>query len=497
MVIDPQTPVIVGVAQATYRDGSTLDPIEMIAAVIADAGIDGTGDGRLIAKADILAVVDIASLQIPDPAALAAQKLGITPRATVRSVMGGDGPHALMADVCGAIARGEAEVGVVAGAEALATLSRAMKSGEMPQWPLQESSVKPTRTVGSDRPNTSAAEQAASLIAPIMIYPLFESALWARSGRTLEEERLYLGRLWARFAAVGQGNPYAWTQRAYSAEEIAFASPVNRLVNHPYTKLLNSNIQVDQAAAIVVCSVSVARSLGISPQRWVFPHSYASGHDHWFVSERADLHSSPALAAAGREALAGAGVGIDEIAYLDLYSCFPSAVQIAAIELGIDLETDARPPTVTGGLTFAGGPGNNYVTHSLATMVKRLREDPGSLGLVTGVGWYLTKHAVGIYSTDPPKRPFSSTSVQAEVDLLPVRLVAEGYAGKAIAESSSTLYERDGSPSLGMITALLPDGRRALGSTRDLDSLAILTSGPVAGRPVVFSGSGDISFEQG
>lgn len=353
----------------------------------------------------------------------------------------------------------------------------------------------PTRVVGTDHPNTSPAEQAVGLIAPIMIYPLFENALWARTGRTVEEERAHLGELWARFSAVAAGNPYAWARRAYSAQEIAVPSAGNRLVTHPYTKLLNSNIQTDQAAAVAICSVDAARSLGIAEDRWVFPHAAAGGHDHWFVSERADLASSPALGAAGRAAFADAGVTIDEIAHLDLYSCFPSAVQIAGTELGIDLATDTRPPTVTGGLTFAGGPGNNYVTHALAAMVQTLRDDPGSHGLVTAVGWYLTKHRVGIYSTDPPAKPVVARSIQPEVDVLPVRTVAEGYVGSAVAESASTLYERDGSPSLGMLTALLEDGRRVLASTRDRDALAILTAEPVAGRPVRFGGSGGLEFE--
>ena len=167
----------------------------------------------------------------------------------------------------------------------------------------------------------------------------------------------------------------------------------------PYTKLLNSNIQTDQAAALILCSDAVARELGIDRERWVHPHAAGHAYDHWFVSEREDLHSSPAIRFAARAALEAAGAGIDEIAHLDVYSCFPSAVQIGCRELGIDPFAETRPLTVTGGLTFAGGPGNNYVTHAIATLVERLREDPGSLGLTTAVGWYLTKHAVGIYGT--------------------------------------------------------------------------------------------------
>ena len=145
----------------------------------------------------------------------------------------------------------------------------------------------------------------------------------------------------------------------------------------PYTKLLNSNIQTDQAAALILCSVETARALGVPRDRWVFPHAAAHAYDHWHVSERADLRSSPAIRHAGAAALAHAGTAIDEIDRFDIYSCFPSAVQISCAELGLDAFGDERPLTVTGGLTFAGGPGNNYVTHSIAAMAERLRAGGG------------------------------------------------------------------------------------------------------------------------
>ena len=97
----------------------------------------------------------------------------------------------------------------------------------------------------------------------------------------------------------------------------------------PYTKLLNSNIQTDQSAALILCSDAAARDLGIDRDRWVHPHAAGHAYDHWFVSEREDLRSSPAIRFAARAALDAAGAGIDDVAHLDVYSCFPSAVQIA------------------------------------------------------------------------------------------------------------------------------------------------------------------------
>src|SRR5262249_22302959 len=161
----------------------------------------------------------------------------------------------------------------------------------------------------------------------------------------------------------------------------------------PYTKLLNSNNMVEQGAGLILCSVEKARALGIPQDRWVFPLAGADAHDHWFMTNRADLCSSPAIRLAGRELFETAGVGADDLAHVDLYSCFPSAVQIAAEELGLGID---RPLTVTGGMSFAGGPWNNYPMHGIATMADRLREDTGAVGLCTANGGYTTKHALGL-----------------------------------------------------------------------------------------------------
>ncbi len=149
---------------------------------------------------------------------------------------------------------------------------------------------------------------------------------------------------------------------------------------------------------------------------------------------------------------------------------------------------------MTGGLTFAGGPGNNYVTHSIATMVERLREDPGSLGLTTAVGWYLTKHAIGLYGTRRPRGAFAALDVQAQVDASSRRTTADGVATQAIAESCSVVYDRDGAPTVATVAALLGDGRRAIGKTTDPGTLAAITTDPVAGRSVEFDGEGAVAL---
>ena len=471
---DPRQPVIVGVAQNTWRGADAPSPIELCAEVVAAAARDAGPGAALLRRVDALAVVDIASRRWNDPGALVAGRLGITPRATIRSNLGGDSPQVLVTRLAERIARGELDVAVVCGAEALATVGRALREERELPWEPVDDDVAPSDVIGADRAPASDEEIAANLIAPIVMYPLFEAALWAG------------------FSRVAAANPYAWSPQERTAAEIATPSPDNRLVTLPYTKLLNSNIQTDQAAALILCSDAVARELGIARERWVHPHAAGHAYDHWFVSEREDLHSSPALRFAARAALEAAGAGIDDIAHLDVYSCFPSAVQIACGELGLDPFAETRPLTVTGGLTFAGGPGNNYVTHAIATLVERLREDPGSLGLATGVGWYLTKHAVGIYGTAAPERPFTGAGVQAQVDATPKRASGAGVAGAATGEAASLVFSREGEPTVGALTALLPDGRRAVAKTADPADLAALCEAPVMGREVVLDGAGGV-----
>lgn len=489
---DPRHPVIVGVAQRTWRGGDAPSPIEMCAETVTAAAADAGAGDALLRRAGAVGVVDIASRRWNDPAALVAARLGIEAPETLRTNLGGDGPQVLVSHLATRIEQGDLDVAVVCGAEALATLARAMRDHREPPWEPLDDDRAPTRLLGADRFPATTAETDANLIAPIVMYPLFENALWALEGTSLDEHRARLGELWAGFSAVAAQNPYAWSPEPRSAAEIATPTPANRLVTLPYTKLLNSNIQTDQSAALILCSDATARELGIDRDRWVYPHAAGHAYDHWFVTEREDLHSSPAIRFAARAALETTGADIDDVAHLDVYSCFPSAVQIGCRELGIDPFADTRPLTVTGGLTFAGGPGNNYVTHAIAAMAERLREDPGALGLTTAVGWYLTKHAVGVYGAREPRGPFVAAHVQDEVDATPRRESGAGVAGTAEAESVSLVYSREGEPTVGALTALLPDGRRAVAKTTDPGDLATMNTAPITGRDVHLDGAGGV-----
>lgn len=489
--MDPRTPVLVGAGQVTHRPGDgDVSPLELMARA-ARAAEEDAGAPGLLRRAGSVAVVDLFSWPAPDPGALLAAELGAAPRETVRAARGGTGPLVLLGDLCARIQAGDLDVGLVAGGEVITAFMRSVADGRPTGWPEQPAGTAPTREVGEDRAPNHPAEEAAGLLAPIFFYPLFEQAVRGAAGAAPGEHQAWLGELWSRFAAVARDNPHAWTRDPpVDPDAIGRPGPGNRMVSLPYTKLLNSNIQVDQGAALLLCSAQAARDAGVPRDRWVFVHGVAGAHDHWHAAEREHLHRSPAIAACA-EALRGhTGAEPADAALLDLYSCFPSAVQVAATELGIDLRSDPRPPTVTGGLTFAGGPANGYVTHALATMAGRLREqDDGALGLATGVGWYLTKHGMALLGCAPPERPFADLHPQAEVDARPRRDVAEGEAATAPVETYTALFDRDGTPTLGIVACLLEDGRRALAKSEDRATVAALVEGDALGREVVLDGA--------
>jgi acetyl-CoA C-acetyltransferase len=343
--------------------------------------------------------------------------------------------------------------------------------------------------IGDDQPGANAYEALHLALAPTMVYPLFETALRHVFGRDVEEHQKHISEMWSGFSEVAARNPHAWSREAYSAEEIRTVSPDNRLVCFPYPKRMCSNIDVDQGAALLLCSHEAAQSAGVPDERMVFLHAGVDGHDHHYVTERDTLTTSPGIRFATRAALDAAGIGVDDIAHIDLYSCFPSAVQIAARELGID--PLARPLTVTGGLGFAGGPVNNYPSHAVATMVDRLRAEPGTYGLTTALGWYVSKHSVGVWSTASPTKPIARIDVQPHVEALPKREPAGPVAGEVTVEATAVSFERDGSPAVGIVSAITDTGQRALANVRDADVLLDMTVDAWEGRRVHVTNDGN------
>ena len=455
MALDPRTPVVVGVAQTVRRPSvdeveTVAEPVDMLAEVLRRAAGDSGVGAAVLERADSIGTVHLISWPYANVALAVAERIGASPRDTVQTTLGGNSPQLLVDDAAVAIQQGRADVVLVAGAEAVYTRLLARKAKTWLPWSVQSEDVPAPRLLGSDRPGNNDIEMAQGVVLPTQVYPMIENALRAAAGESIDEHQRRVSELWSRFSAVAARNPYAWSPVERSPEEIRTVGPDNRMVSFPYPKLMNSNIQTDQAAALILCSVEAARRLGVAEDRWVFPWAGVDAHDTWFMSERASFTRAPALGTAFRSF----GIDADDIAHLDLYSCFPSAVQVAAREIGASFD---RQLTVTGGLGFAGGPGSNYATHSIASMVDVLRRDPGSLGLVTAVGWYLTKHGLGLYSTEPPADGFRHHVLD---DVGPTREAVAGYEGEATVEAYTVQYDRDGAPESTLFSLLTPDGRR-------------------------------------
>lgn len=493
--VDPRTPVIVGTGQVTQLRGSgTASPLELMADA-ARIAADGAGPngGALLQRVQSVGLVDIFSWPVPDPGALLATELGITPRETVRTVIGGNSPIALLGDAATRIATGELDVVLLGGGEAGVAHRDQVLRGVDPGWPTQPDGTTPTRVLGTDRPPSHDAELAAGLLAPVLVYPLFEHALRHEAGRTSAEQREWIASWWARYSEVSAAHPQGWTRDALTPEQVATPSDANRLIADPYPRTMNANIGVDQAAMLLVTSAGAAEAAGIPRDRWVFVHATAGAADHWFVGERDRLDRSPAIAACGDAVFGHTGTTADDVALVDLYSCFPCAVQVGANELGFRVDDPARPLTVTGGLAFFGGPANNYVTHSIATLVDRARERPDARAMASAVGWYLTKHGLALLSATPPERPFAHHDVQATVDAQPRCTIETSPTGTWTVESFTVAYDRDGTGNVGIVAARDGD-RRAFGRTEDRATIDRLLSADRIGDPVELDGAGGFAL---
>ena len=465
---ESRVPVLIGGGQITQRDAEpdvALEPLALMRQAALQAAEDAALPASALANADLVSVVNILGWSYANPPGALAQELGARPRQLWYSTLGGNSPQWLVNEIASQIAAGHVGLAVLAGAEAIATLQRARRKGMPLQWQAGQAPGLPEATVmGSNRPGSNEHEMAHGLTLPTAVYPLFENALRHHYGWSIDRHRQELGTLCACMTEVAAQNPYAWFPQRRTPEELVTVTSENRMISFPYPKYLNAIIEVDQGAALLIASAARARELGVPEEKWVYLWGCADAQDHWYVSERINYFSSPAIRMAGEQALRMAGWAIEEVDFFDLYSCFPSAVQIARDALGMARD-DPRPLTVTGGLPYAGGPGNNYVTHAIATMLQVLRKHPGKKGLVTGLGWFITKHSVGLYSTAPPPRPFvreDPAVVQERLDAMPRPEVAVHAEGRGTVETYTVVHDRQGAPLRGIVIGRLEDGRRFL-----------------------------------
>ena len=480
MPLDPRTPVLIAVGQVNQREESPqTEPVDLMAEAAREAA-----DPRVLQAVDSIRVVNLLSWRYRDPGLLVAQRVGAPEARTQYTGIGGNTPQSLLNQTCLDIQRGSADVVLLTGGETWRTRMRLRARGIRPEWTRQDDSIPAPPGAGEDVPMSGPGEERIGLDRPSFVYPIFEQALRISLGESIEEHRQRTAALWAGFSAVAAANPHAWVREQLSADQISRAAPDNRMISWPYPKLMNSNNMVDQAAALVLCSAEKAEHLQIPKDQWVFPHAGTDAHDTYLVGERDELDRSPAIRIAGERVMELAGTGIDDLDHVDLYSCFPSAVQVAARELGFRADDARRPLTVTGGLTFAGGPWNNYVMHSIATMAEVLRHSPGSTGLISANGGYLTKHSFGVYTTTPPAVPFRWEDVQSQVDREPTRRTLTQWEGTGSVEAWTVPYDRDGAPEKAFLAVRTPDGARTWAVIDDPATAAATVVEDIAGSAV-------------
>ena len=482
---DPRTPCLIGVGQRTWHpdevgDTGAPEPLRMWEEVARAAADDSKAGAVALERLDSLDVVFCQTWQYDDPPGRLAAALGAAPTRAAYSGIGGTTPQVLVQDAAVRILSGERDLCLVCGAEALATQRRYKRRGERYPYSYKPAERRPYPWEAPFHP----AELAHEVSQAWLTFAIFDNARRADRGRGLPEYRHDLGEMLAPMTDVAAANPNAWFPIARTVDEIIDPTPENRMVGYPYTKYMVSIMDVDMAAAVLLASAETADALGVPAEQRVYLRGWCYATDPVYVAEHDELYASPAMAAAAGEAFRRAGIGIDDVAHLDLYSCFGSSLNFARDALGLR-DGDARPLTVTGGLPYHGGAGSDYMTHAVATMTDVLRADPGSYGLVSGVGMHMTKHVYGVYSTEPgPLEPPDQAAVQQRLEAEhPPRPIVDQADGVATVAAYSVVHGRDGAPEAGVLVCDV-DGGRTYGRLLDLGDLQSVEEHELIGRRV-------------
>lgn len=483
-------PVLAGVGQLLQRvedprDGA--EPLEMMIGALQRAAEDAAAPA-LLARAESIYVLR-GAWRYGDPGRVIAQRFGATGAETVGTPYGGNYAQACVIDAARAIQAGRRGVVLIAGAENGRSAGQAQRLGVT--LAASNAPGAPDRRIAEDGPIFHDAELARGMNSASDVFSIIGCALRAARGETPVENAHRVAALWSRLSEVAVDNPSAWIPRRHGADEIREATAENPMISFPYTRLMNANARVDMAAGLLLCSREIALAAGVPEDRLVHLHAATEASDGTFLSERWELHRSHAVRLAGARLLELVGRSIEEIDALDLYSCFPSSVEVTAAELGASEE---RALSVTGGLTFGGGPLNSYGLHAVARMVEVLRAQPGAMGLVHGNGGWLAKHALAIYSTDAPARGFRSENLQREVDRVPKRAALVDWEGPVTIEAY-TVAHRQGVPRLAHVACLTDDGRRTWATLDDAGRMAAMMREEHCGRRARVDGRGGLRIE--
>ena len=460
--MDPNTPILVGVSAFQQHDpdySKALEPLAIMEHALRDAAADA-GAAALLSRADEI-LVPKGIWGYSDPARLLAQAIGA---GHARSVLAeiGVSQQTLLTRACQQISQGEAQVVLVTGAEAKYRAQCASRAGAEAVETVQQD-VEPDSMLLPENEIWSEVESAAGLGMPVGFYAIMDSALRYEQGLTPDMHRDQMAQMYQRFSEVAAHNPAAWVHEPVAAETIRGPAPGNRMLAFPYTKLHNSQWNVDQGAGLIFCSVAVAEELGIARDRWIFPRAFAESNFMSNVSSRGELGRCHGFRIAGETAMKRAGVGFEQIRLRELYSCFPLAVRSQLHEFGMSGDGDL---TVTGGMTYGGGPLNNFVDQATVKMAQLLREQPEEVGLVTTVSGMLTKQGVALWSAQPNADGWVVDDVTEQVrEASDVRELVAEYRGNAEVAGYTVIYMGDSKRGIAVFN--LPDGSRTVAYSED------------------------------
>ncbi|MEO1101539.1 MAG: acetyl-CoA acetyltransferase, partial [Pseudomonadota bacterium] len=433
--------------------------VEASRRALADAGVEATG-------IDTIAVVRTNEDSTPfghpngkneNLPGTVAREIGATPERAIYTGLGGQCPQQMVNELAARIHDGEIKCALLTGSEANRASKGARRHKVEIDW-ADSADLPFEDRVDKDR-LLNQTEIKHGLVFPPTFYGFFENAIAARDGETRSEHRASMSRLWEKFSAVAADNPNAQFRTARSAEFLATPSKENFEVSDPFLKWHVAQDSVNVGAAALLMSEEMADALGVPAGKRVYLHGGGEAADT-LISERASMDSSWAMETAIGRALDQAGKTADDIDVFDLYSCFPCAVFSSIAVLGIDPDTDKRQLTVTGGLPFFGGPGNNYSLHGIASITERLREAPGDFGLVLANGGWMTKEAAGVYSTT---RPDSFTPAEPMNKDAP-RIEVADTTDSGTLESFTIFRDCDGNWD-GVAFVRTADGKRVLANS--------------------------------
>jgi acetyl-CoA C-acetyltransferase len=485
-MLSDRTPVLVGIGVATQREDDparAMDPLALMLKAARLAGEDAGAPGLLPALDRIL--VPKGRWQYGDPGRRIAAAVGATHAGTVLSTVGVL-QQTLIGMACAAITEGEVDVATVVGGDAGFRILRAQITGqELPE--PDDADGTPDVLLSPKQELRHPAELRAGLRMPVGLYAIMESAFRARRGWSVDAHRDRIAAIYGRFSKIAADNPAAWTRKEMAPDTIKLAAERNAMQAFPYTKLMCSSWNVDQSAALLFCSAKTAAAMGVDRSRWVFPWASTESNHMVPVCARAELDSCQGAGIAGRAALEPFGLTAADLDLIDLYSCFPLAVEAYAAELGIG---PGRDLTVTGGMSFAGGPYNNYVLQSTARMGQRLREAAKGTGLVSSVSGTLTKQGFGLWSATAATGPFRFTDVtDAVARSVAVKPVVMDHVGPGRIAGYTVVHEKSGPPR-GIVVADLDGGRRAVAASIDPAVAARMQVEEFCGAPIVLNEEG-------